>query len=165
MGIALAEARSARGWLVACALLLVTLPIAVPLVPAALAEGLRRAPHPAFQWWWLLPALVAVPVWILETRGLRLAATAVVALAATAGAVYVKLAALPQADRLASARPLWRAMESRPTDVCVEHLRNDFVYGLGYYAGLPLPACATDARALHVVEAPGEPPRLVVPTQ
>jgi 4-amino-4-deoxy-L-arabinose transferase-like glycosyltransferase len=165
MGIALAEARSARSWLVACALLLVTLPIAVPLIPAALAEGLRRAPHPAFQWWWLLPALLAIPVWILETRKLRLAATAVVALAATSGVVYVKLVALPQADRLASARPLWRSMENRAGEVCVEHLRNDFVYGLGYYAGMPLPDCATAARALHVVEPPGEPPRLAVPIQ
>ncbi len=160
MGIRLAEARRARGWLVACALLLVVLPMAVPLIPAALEEGLRRAPRPSFHWSWLLPAALALPVWILEMRKRRLAATAVVALGAIAGAAYVKLAALPEADRMASARPVWRAIESRAGEVCVEGLKSDFVYGLGYYAGQPLPACSVEERPIHVVETPGEPPRV-----
>ncbi|HTX34176.1 MAG TPA: glycosyltransferase family 39 protein [Bryobacteraceae bacterium] len=159
MGIRLAETQRVRGWLVACALLLVVLPLAVPLIPAALAEGLRRAPHPAFHWSWLLPLAVALPVWFLAPRR-RLAATAIVALGATAGAVYVKWADLPQADRLASARPVWRAIEGHPGEVCVDHLKNDFVYGLGYYAGQPLPACSTSPRPVRVVETPGQPPRV-----
>jgi hypothetical protein len=163
MGLGLAEARRARGWLVACALLLVVFPVAVPLIPAALAEGLRRAPRPAFQWPWLLPAAAAIPVWILETRGRRLAATAVVAMGAAAGAVYVKRAALPEADRMASARPLWHAIEGHVWQVCTDRLKSDFVYGLGYYAEWPLPECSTDARAIHLVESPGEPPRVEGP--
>jgi 4-amino-4-deoxy-L-arabinose transferase-like glycosyltransferase len=165
MGLGLAEARRARGWLVACALLLVVFPVAVPLIPAALAEGLRRAPRPAFQWPWLLPAAAAIPVWILETRGRRLAATAVVAMGAAAGAVYVKRAALPEADRMASARPLWREIEGRVWQVCTDRLKSDFVYGLGYYAEWPLPECSTDARPIHLVQAPGEPPRVEGPQQ
>jgi len=160
MGIGLAEAKRARGWLVACAVLLVVLPVSVPLIPVALAEGLRRAPHPAFQWTWLLPVLVAVPVWILDTRGRRVAAAAVIALGATAGSVYVKLADLPVADRLASARPLWHAIEGRVSEVCVDRLKDEFVYGLGYYAGYPLPACSRDPLPIHVTEPPGNPPEV-----
>lgn len=163
MGLGLAETRRARGWLAACALLLVVLPAAAPLIPAALAEGLRRAPRPAVQWTWLLPVAVAVPVWVLETRGRRLAAAGVVALGAIAGVVYLKMAALPAADRMASARPLWRAIEGHVDQVCVDRLKSDFTYGLGYYAGMPLPECASEPRPIHLVEAPGEPPKAVGP--
>jgi len=160
MGIGLAEARQARGWLVACTLLLVLLPLSVPLIPAALAEGLRRAPRPAFAWTWLLPVALTVPVWILETRGRRLAAALLIAVGATAGVLYVKQSALPAADRLASARPVWGAIASRAGDVCIEHVKDDFRYGLSYYAGAPLPDCARDPRPLHLVQKPGEPPRV-----
>lgn len=164
MGLGLAEAPRARAWLAACGLLLAVYPLAAPLIPAALADGLRHAGPRAIQWPWLLPAAaLAVAVWILDTRGRRLAATAVVALGAAAGAVYAKSAALPAADRVASARPLWRAVEDRRGEVCTDHLKRDFVFGLGYYAGQPLPECPPGSRAIHLVEAPGAPPRVAAP--
>jgi len=160
MGIEIAETRRGGLWLAACALLLALFPVAVPLIPAALGEGLRRAPRPEFHWIWLLPALVAVPVFLLDVRGRRLAAAALVALGATAGVAYVKIAALPQADGLASARPVWRAIESRAGEVCADPLKPEFRYGLGYYAGMPVPACSAGDRPIHVAEPPGQPPRV-----
>ena len=161
MGLGLAEAPRARAWLAACALLLALFPLAAPLIPSALAEGLRRAGHPALAWMWLLPAAgIAAAAWILDSRGHRLAATAMVALGAVAGAVYAKAEALPAADRLASARPLWRSIEDRAAEVCLDRVKRDFAYGLAYYAGQPLPDCSAQARPLHLVEAPGQPPHV-----
>ena len=55
MGLALAESAGARGWLALSAGLLVVFPMAAPILPAAVADGLSRAPRPAFDWAWLLP--------------------------------------------------------------------------------------------------------------
>jgi len=160
MGLALTEARTARGWLAACALLLAVFPVAAPVLPAALAEGLSRAPRPVFHWTWLLPVMVAAAVWVLETRGRRLAAVVVVAAGSAAGVAYLKIATLPEVDRVASARPLWRAIQSRADRACTDGLKRDLVYGLAYYAGWPLPECAADPRPIRVVEAPEAPGRL-----
>ena len=160
MGLGLAETPRARGWLAACALLLASFPLAAPMIPAALVDGLRRTIHAGVQWLWLVPAAgLAVAVWVLDTRGWRLAATAVVAIGAAAGAVYAKNAALPAADRLASARPLWHDIESRSGEVCMDRLKRDFVYGLGYYAGLAA-ARMLGRSALH---SPGGKARRAAP--
>jgi hypothetical protein len=130
------------------------------MLPAALSDGLTRAPRPAFQWWWLLPAALAAPVWLLETRGRRLAAVAVIASGVSAGMLYVKQSAAPRVDDLASARGLWRSIAGRAGDVCIADIRRNWVYGLNYYSVTPLPECKAQARPLWLMQSPGQPPHL-----
>jgi len=161
MALALEEVADARPWLAACALSLAAYPVAVAILPAALADGLTRAARPPFEWWWLLPAAAAAPVWLLETRGRRLAAVAVIAAGVSAGMFYVKQSAAPRVDGLASARGLWRTIADRASGVCIADIGRAWVYGLGYYSVTPLPECSSEPRPLWLVQSPGQPPRLL----
>jgi 4-amino-4-deoxy-L-arabinose transferase-like glycosyltransferase len=155
-GIALEEAKRARGWLAACALLLVVFPIVAQILPVALLSGLSRAPRPAFHPLWLAPAGVAVLAWVLESGGKRLAAVLTVAAGAALGITGLKASVLPELDRLASARGLWLQIGDRAGDVCLGNIKRDWVYGLNYYAGRALPACTDQEKPLQVASAPGD---------
>jgi 4-amino-4-deoxy-L-arabinose transferase-like glycosyltransferase len=158
MGIALAEAPRARWALPAAALCLIVIPVAIPVLPRALATGLSRAPLPAFQWTWLLPVALALALWWLERHRRRSAALAVMAVAATAGVVALKLIDLPAIDAAVSARPLWRQIAARRDAVCVESMHRGWRYGLNYYSVTPLPDCSQSPRLLQVWQQPGHPP-------
>jgi 4-amino-4-deoxy-L-arabinose transferase-like glycosyltransferase len=160
VALALDEAVHARPWLAACALLLVAFPIAVSVLPAALASGLSKAPRPAFHWWWLSPAVMAAAVWVLETRGRRLAAVAVIATGVAAGVLCVKQSAAPKVDGIASARGLWRAIAGRAGGVCIANIDRNWVYGLNYYSVTPLPECSAQPRPLWLLQSPGQVPYL-----
>jgi 4-amino-4-deoxy-L-arabinose transferase-like glycosyltransferase len=150
MGLALDEAAHARPWLACCALLLVAFPIAAVVLPAAVASGFSRAPHPAFQAIWLVAAGVAAVVWVLESRGRRLAAVLAIAAGAAAGTFYVKRATVPELDRAASARTLWREIEGRAGDVCIDNIQRNWRYGLNYYSVTPLAECSEQPKRLWV---------------
>jgi 4-amino-4-deoxy-L-arabinose transferase-like glycosyltransferase len=158
MGLALAEAAGARGWLALSAGLLVIFPMAVPILPAAVADGLSRAPRPAFDWTWLLPAGLAAVVWALDMRSRRMAAVLAIAAGAVAGIVYVKYAAMPALDRTASARSLWREVENRAALTCAARINRNWRYGLNYYSVDPLPECSEDPRPWWIRQVSGERP-------
>ena len=160
MALMLDEAHRARPWLIACALALVVFPAAAPILPEAVANGLLRAPRPSFDWKWLFPAAVAAGVWILEGRGKRLAATALVAVGAGVGMIYLKTAAAPGLNRVASARVLWREIADRSGEVCVDNIDRRWRYGLNYYSVTPLPECSEQARPLRVVQTGSAPPHV-----
>ncbi len=160
LGVALDEARRARGALVICALLLVVFAVAQPILPAAIASGLSRAPAIAFHWTWLVPLPLAVAVWTLEARNSRLAAAWCVALGVAAGVGYLKLADTEEINRIASARDLWGEIAGRREEVCVDRIHRDWRYELNFYSVTPLPECSESPRPLAVVQAVGEPPRL-----
>jgi 4-amino-4-deoxy-L-arabinose transferase-like glycosyltransferase len=158
MGLALDEIDRAQRWLAACAVLLVIFPVAAALLPAAAAVGaLSRLRWPAFQPLWLLPLALVPIVWILETRGRRLAAVACVAVGATLGTVYVKRAAAEQLDLAPSARALWRQVAAHADQVCVEGIDRGLQYGLNYYSGTALPECALLPKPLRIRQAAGRP--------
>jgi 4-amino-4-deoxy-L-arabinose transferase-like glycosyltransferase len=152
IALALVEARSAAPWLAACALLLVAFPIAAPILPEAVAVGLSRAPRPAFHWTWILPLIAAAAAWALESAQRRIAATGVIALGAALGLIYLKVAAAPEVDRLASARTLWRSIAPHANEACIDKVNRTWQYGLNYYSVTPLPECSEDPRPLHVVQ-------------
>jgi 4-amino-4-deoxy-L-arabinose transferase-like glycosyltransferase len=158
MGIALAETTRARWVLPAAALCLIAIPVALPLLPHALAAGLLGASLPAFQWTWLLPLALALGLYWLERQGRRTAALAVMAVAATAGATALKLVDLPDIDRAYSARPLWREISAQRNDVCIQSMHRSWRYGLNYYSVTPLPDCSQSSRPLRVWQEPGLPP-------
>lgn len=158
MALGVEEVTRARPWLVVCALLLVAFPIAAQVLPGAVAVGLSRAARPHFEWTWLLPVVVAAAVWIWKDS--RLAGTLTVAVCATAGFVYLKTVSLPELDRQASARELWRRVEARADHTCVGDIQRTWRYGLNYYSVTPLPDCLADPKPLEIRQAPNEPPRL-----
>ena len=148
----------AGAWLAVCAALLLAFPVAAQVLPAALALGLSKASHPGFRWWWLVLGGVMAASWLLEQRGRRVAAVACIAAGAAAGVVYLKQTTLPEVDRVASARDLWRAIAGRASDVCVDGLDRDWLYGLNYYSVDPLPECSIRPRPLRLRPSPGGPP-------
>jgi len=44
--------------------------------------------------------------------------------------------------------------------VCVGDLQRNWLYGLNYYAGSPLPSCSERITPWQVLQAPGEPPHI-----
>jgi 4-amino-4-deoxy-L-arabinose transferase-like glycosyltransferase len=158
MGTSFAESKSARWALPAAALCLVSIPLALPLLPQALAGGLSRAPRPSLDWTWLVPVILTASIYWLERQGDRGAAMVTMAVALTAGVLVLKNIDLPIIDRAASARPLWRQISGERDRVCVEKMRRNWRYGLNYYSVMPLPDCSQSPRPLHVVQTPGRPP-------
>src|SRR6185369_6763394 len=150
LALALEETAAARYWLAGCAVLLVVFLMAAPVLPAAIAGGLSRAPRPSFHWTWLLPIAVAALVWILDSRSRRLAAVFSVAAGALAGMVYVKQTAAPELDRVASTRGLWQQIAGRRDQVCADSLKRDIRYGLNYYAETPLPECSAQPKPIRI---------------
>lgn len=164
MGVALAEAGRARWVLPAAALCLIAIPAALSMLPEALAAGLSRAPLPAFQWTWLLPAALALGIYWLERRGRRVAALAVMAVAVSTAVVALKLIDLPVIDRAYSARPVWREIAARRDGVCVGTMHRSWRYGLNYYSVTPLPDCSQSPRPLQVWQPPGQIPVVRAPS-
>ena len=156
--ISMPESKRARWALPAAALCLISILLALPLLPQALAGGLSRAPWPAFQWTWLLPVPLAAGIYWLERRNRPAAALATMAVAVTAAVVILKLIDLPVIDRAASARPLWREIASERDRVCVGNMHRNWRYGLNYYSVTPLPDCTESPRPLQVRQTPGKPP-------
>jgi len=160
-GIALSGQKSSRRVLVSTAALLVLLGPIAAVLPDALAAGISRASLPAFHWAWLLPALAGVAVWLVDRAGYRAAAVALLCAAITAGAVSIELRSFPEIDRVASARPLWRAVAPIRDRVCVARLHRSLRYGLNYYSVTPLPDCHEMPREVEITQDPGALPRLV----
>jgi 4-amino-4-deoxy-L-arabinose transferase-like glycosyltransferase len=159
LALQLEEVANPRPWLAACAVLLVAFPLAVQVLPSAVADGLLHASPPHFNWMWLVPIAIAAAVWLVGDR--RVAATATIAVCATAGVVYLKTAALPDLDRLASARGLWRRVEARADHACVDNIQRNWRYGLNYYSVTPLPDCSAEPRPLEIRQGANEPPHLM----
>lgn len=166
LGLAAAEARNLRWLLAASGALLAVIPAAAELLPQALAAGLSRSRAPEWNWWWT--ALCIVPaggIWLLESRGRREAAIGVLTAAAAAGILYLKVSALPEVDRLASARPVWSQAEPQRGNLCVGEVPRALKYGLNYYADSILPDCAAEARSWRIERPVGQAPTLVRDTR
>jgi len=160
-GAAFADCTANRALLPACALLLVIFPVAVPLLPAAIASGLSHAPAAQFQALWLAPLAIAAAVALLQRRNAA-AAVCVVSAGAAIGIFYLKLSAAPTIDAFATARPLWRQIAASRDQVCVhdavDALDRGFRYGLNFYSGTPLPTCGADSKPLRILHSPSGPP-------
>ena len=161
VGLALDQMKNARWVLGASGLGLTAVPIVGPILPAALAN----LPSPAVLAGWDLRfaigcAVLGTGVWWLEKSGRRGAAMAVLSAAAVGGVFYLSITALPEVDRQASARPLWREVAADPSGVCVDNIHRNWRYGLNYYSVTPLPECGPSHWPLRIEQTPGSPPVL-----
>jgi 4-amino-4-deoxy-L-arabinose transferase len=162
LALAIEGSRDLRWLLGGCVVLLSGVPFVAGLLPQALAVGLTRSSRP--EWDWRATAVcltVAACVWGLERWRKRGAAFGLTAVAAAAGILYLKASALPQVDRLVTARPVWKEAAARASAVCAGELPRGLRYSLNYYAGTPPPDCAVTPRPVRV-EVVGGKPALVV---
>ncbi len=74
----------------------------------------------------------------------RTIAVAMVALLAAAGYLWIKAQCFPFVDQAATARPVWRQIQSIGQPVCAKDMPRDWRYGLNYYTETPLPDCRHD---------------------
>jgi 4-amino-4-deoxy-L-arabinose transferase len=161
LAVSLEEVKSAHWWLAACATLLIVFPVSAPAASVAVATGFSSAALPPFHWTWLSPAAVVAAAWILERRGRRIAALGTVAAGAAFGIAFLKSSAGPELNRLASARNLWAEIQPYSGSVCLDNLERSWRFGLNYYSVTPLPECSAEARPVHVIQDPDQPPRVV----
>lgn len=158
--LAMVEVRDARLLLTASITLLLLVPVISGSLAPALAAGLSRAPMGSWHWPFAVTiASLAILAWLLEEAGRRRAAVLLVITAATVGVMFIKVKALPQVDRWASARRVWEQVGSRSGAACVETIHRNWKYGLDYYAGTPLPPCAAAREGtVRIGQLPGRPP-------
>jgi len=74
--------------------------------------------------------------------------------------VFFKAWVYPRLESAYSARYVWRKMEHRQFETCVEDISRTWIYGLNFYSERPLPPCS--ARKLPVRLVPGEARRPVI---
>jgi len=148
LAVGLEKAPAKQWWLAASGLLLVAIPAIASLLPEALLVGTRQA-HVEFA-----PALpfllVAGAVWFLAWRGQNEFALLALAIAAATGVLYLKTRTFPILDERVSVRAFWRANTPRIETACLEGVSRTWEYGLDYYAGHPLPVCASASRQTHI---------------
>lgn len=137
-------------------------PLAAQILPEAVLVGLsdvhlRPSLLPAVLLGLLLGLAVGImgrwrrPEWALLLAGL----------VSVAAYSYIKLAAFPALDRVASARALWQQIQDHPTSVCVAQLHRNLWYSLNYYAGQAVPPCDRGIYTWAIWQAADELPRLV----
>jgi 4-amino-4-deoxy-L-arabinose transferase-like glycosyltransferase len=150
-GVAWAKAIAGRWALVAAAGLAGLIPVAARVLPVALEGGLGSARW-EMGWTWLAPLVAMAITALLVTRHPRIRERfpMVLLMGVAAAVAYVKITAYPLLDRQVSARMLWRGIEPRANDVCLDRASRDLQYGLAYYAGKPLPDCAVEPKAYRV---------------
>ena len=128
-----------RGYLIACALLVTSLPFAATLLPASLSAGkftlaALSAPSRTELFYILLPLAVVV----LARRQWK--APLLVLTVVTAG-IYVKQIAFPALDQQVSARSMWRRLKHERALICDGGTNRDWLFGLTYYRGEAYPPC------------------------
>ncbi len=155
--IGLRHRDSPRAAWYAAAGLLMLFPVAESLLAPALADGLGDAWPPrgmrpaAIVAFGLLAAAAAVAVRV----GRRRTAALALAAGATVGFILLKIRVFPDLDRVAGSRAVWRSIATEPDRVCLEKdVRRHVAYGLAYYNGGPLPACAEQPRPKRVKSHP-----------
>jgi 4-amino-4-deoxy-L-arabinose transferase-like glycosyltransferase len=162
MGISLASMRRAGPLLFCSAALLSLMPVIAETFPASLVVWFPAMPI-AFSFDPLgpvIPTLMAlIPLaaagawaWYLDRAGRRDAAMILVVVLAVASFVYLKARALPEIDRVASARMLWRQVSVPRDSLCAGPMHRNWRYGLNYYLVVPLPDCKTAPKPFALVQ-------------
>jgi 4-amino-4-deoxy-L-arabinose transferase-like glycosyltransferase len=130
-----------RIWLVPCAVLIAGIPLLAHALPDALIAGRITALHIAR----ISPTevfYIAAPLAALFLAR-RSWAGPLLILCVVAGGIYLKTTAYPVLDERVSARDLWRQVRRLPGTVCDAGINRDWLYGLNFYRGVPLPACGS----------------------
>lgn len=138
---ALPLARFPRWWMLACALLIATIPLLARVLPQSLITGrfslLAAANVSRVELFYatapILVVLVARRSW----------AGSLLVLCVVSGGIYLKTLSFPVLDRYVSAR--WYASQIADLDgtVCDGGMNRDWIFGISFYRGTALKPCAT----------------------
>ena len=163
IGLGLHQVAFAGPWLLLPTLTLAWVPVASAMLPVALAEGITRA-WPVEQLVKFQAALLMLPLMLSGAAGLlaerlgkRHWAVAGIFTLTLLSVIWIKIAALPQVDRLASARSAYRVAvaQQRPEGaICTETMPRAWHYGFNYYFGRALPECKPGAAGLRTPRLP-----------
>jgi 4-amino-4-deoxy-L-arabinose transferase-like glycosyltransferase len=163
MGVALDKSKYAARWLVACALLLIGLPVIAAILPDALNNGISHIGKISLAGWapvvvMLIPLGAAAAAWWFaredadqEWSGRRKWSALVVAMAAILSMGYLKWVTFPVLDKQVSVRAFWREHKDEISQACYAYVRRSAVYGLNYYAQHPLPECKDDSQRPRII--------------
>ena len=160
MGIRLARMKNARIYLMAVALLMVMIPVVGEILPRALLVGLRGVKVSYSLYWAPLAVVVAIGVKQLEQAGRRRYAIALLGTVLLLGVVFFKTWVYPRLESTYSARYVWRKMEHRQYETCIEDISRNWIYGLNFYSERPLPPCSSGKLPVRLI--PGEARRPVI---
>jgi 4-amino-4-deoxy-L-arabinose transferase-like glycosyltransferase len=156
LAVALDKTPSAGWWIGACVVLLIAAPAIAAFLPDALLSGGASAHFSlarlARGWPFAMAAAgIFWMAWLSKDQpGKREQAMLAAALATLAAVAYFKIAVLPVLDQRYSVRGFWRANEAQIQKACLKDVRRNWVYGLNYYAGGPLPECSGTALQVNV---------------
>jgi 4-amino-4-deoxy-L-arabinose transferase-like glycosyltransferase len=130
-----------RGWLLGSALLIASIPVVAHGLPGALGAGrvaaFRVTGVSATE---LFYVGAPIAIWLLARRA-RLAPLLV--LSVVAGGIYLKVTAYPAMDQSVSARGLLEEIRPRSASICDAGINRDWLYGLNFYRGIPIPPCGS----------------------
>lgn len=156
LGMALARLPRARFVLSLVAACAALFPIAGGVLPQAIAVGLSRADITLGSFLYTLPALVvAVAVFLCEQRGWRRSALLLLAGLMVVNIGLLKWQALPAIRLEASAISLWKRLEPKASEICIQHVHRATEYGLRYYSHGTIPMCDAEPRPLQLIDGPG----------
>jgi 4-amino-4-deoxy-L-arabinose transferase-like glycosyltransferase len=151
-----------RRWLIASSILIALIPFVGQLIPVLLVGKVTSASQVFLA---MLPitlgmlVLFATPLVVAAFAHKSIAGGLLVLSFAVAG-IYVKSTIYPVLDEQASARGLWRQIQSESDRVCDAGLKRTWEYGLAFYRGSPIPLCAQHPMPVRLV--PGVAGRPVV---
>lgn len=158
LAVALDKTPAAGWWIGACAVLLIATPSIAALVPDALPSGVTstRFPFARLAQGWPFALAAAGVFWLAwlakEEPRKREQVMLAAALATLAAIGYLKFALLPVLDQRYSVRGFVHASSGQIQEACQKDVRREWVYGLNYYAGHPLPACGESGLQIAVRE-------------
>jgi 4-amino-4-deoxy-L-arabinose transferase-like glycosyltransferase len=158
LGLALARAEMAAGWLLGSLMLFALFPVILWILPLAMSGGLRHA-YPVDLAVRGQSALLIPPLLMLGAAGIfadrmgkRIVPITAVFCLVVLSVWWLKARSIPMFDRDISARSLWRDAVSKGQPVCAGALDRNWRYGLNYYFDGPLPDCAHAHAAFEVVQ-------------
>ena len=150
-----------RWWLLPCACLIAIIPLLVSVLPDSLAGGRINAVEfqisPTEGFYILLPVVAL----ILARRSW---AGVVLVLCLVAGGIYLKVRSFPVLDQLASPRGLWREVRNNSMSLCDAGTNREWIYGLEFYLGSPLPACTPGQHFAYEIRSTGRDKPVVTPS-
>ncbi|MBV9613036.1 MAG: phospholipid carrier-dependent glycosyltransferase [Acidobacteriaceae bacterium] len=150
-----------RWWLLPCACLIAIIPLLVSVLPDSLAGGRINAVEfqisPTEGFYILLPVVAL----ILARRSW---AGTVLVLCLVAGGIYLKVRSFPVLDQMASPRGLWREVRNNSMSLCDAGTNREWIYGLEFYLGSPLPACTPGQHFAYEIRSIGRAKPVVTPS-
>lgn len=160
MGIRLTQIKNARTYVMAVALLMILIPMVGEILPRALLVGLRGVKVSNSLYWAPVAVAVAIGARQLEQAGRRRYAIALLGAVLLLSVVFFKAWVYPRLESTYSARYVWRKIERRQYETCIEDISRNWIYGLNFYSERPLPPCSSGKFPVRLV--PGEARRPVI---